>query len=275
MIALLPRVVDSLLERDAACADAKAPIRVTRRRIQGHDVYFAINDSDTAWEGEIHFCGQGVSEQWDPATGTMTRLTKGRQVPIQMAAYGAMFFRTATANAAKRLPGDPHAALSMTCTPLPATPTPGVSRGQFVESKLSGDDNSGWHAEATLTKGQVDTFLFLNFAYATPLDLTTCEGLAIDASVPPGQSTPAELLVFLQLASGDRFLGGTGHYLNSPGSHRLYVMFSQFRPFGTTAGQLDLSQVASVSVGWGGYLGMDGEQIRFTAKPPQRFVCGR
>ena len=79
-----------------------------------------------------------------------------------------------------------------------------------MQSELTGDDTSGWRAAATLTKGQVDTFLFLNFAYAEPLNLTACEGLAIDASVPQGQRTGAELLVFLHTADGDRFLAEHG-----------------------------------------------------------------
>ncbi|MCU0821474.1 MAG: hypothetical protein MUC95_03245 [Spirochaetes bacterium] len=68
-------------------------------------------------------------------------------------------------------------------------------------------------------------------------------------------------MVFLNTSSGDRFLGSTGRYLSSPGSSRAYAMFSQFRPFGQTVGELDLSKVASISIGWGGYLGTEGEQI--------------
>ena len=48
-------------------------------------------------------------------------------------------------------------------------------------------------------------------------------------------------------------------------------MFSQFKPFGQTQGELDLSKIASISIGWGGYLGTAGEQITLTVKPPQRF----
>jgi hypothetical protein len=274
MIGLVPRLVDSLFERDAACAEAQAPVKITRRRIDGHEVYFAINDSDAAWEGSLRFCGRGVSEQWDPATGVMTPVGDGTQVPMRLGPYGAMLFRSATADVPKRLGGTVAAALSLTCEPLPVTPKPAVSQGQFVQSELSGDDTSGWRAAATLTKGQADTFLFLNFAYAEPLNLTACEGLALDASVPPGQHTGAELLVFLNTANGDRFLGSTGCYLNAPGSSRAYAMFSQFKPFGQTQGELDLSKIASISIGWGGYLGTLDEQIIVTVKPPQRFVCG-
>ncbi|MBM4089792.1 MAG: hypothetical protein FJ276_10245, partial [Planctomycetes bacterium] len=274
MIGLVPRIIDSLLERDAVCADPKSPVKITRRRIDGHEVYFAINDSDAAWAGEIHFRGRGVNEQWDPATGAMTSLTDGARVAVSLGPYAAMLFRSATANIPKRLGSAVPLTLSMTCQPLPQTPRPAAGRGEFVQSELTGDDTSGWHAAATLTKGQVDTFLFLNFAFAEPLNLTACDGLTIDAWVPDGQRTGSELLVFLNAANGDRFLAGTGRYLNSPGSSRAYAMFSQFKPFGQTKGDLDLSQIASISVGWGGYMGTAGERIAFTVKPPHGFVCG-
>lgn len=273
MISTLSKIVDSLFERDAACADSKAPVKITRRRIDGRDVYFAINDGDAAWEGGIRFCGQGVNEQWDPGTGAMTPVADGTLVPTRLGPYGAMLFRSATANVPKRLGATVANAFSMTCDPLPETPTPTVSQGQFVRSELAGEDSSGWRAAATLTKGQVDTFLFLNFRYAQPLDLSDCEGLAIDASVPAGQRTGTELLVFLNTANGDRFLGRTGRYLNSAEPGRSYAIFSQFSPFGQTRGELDLSKIASISVGWGGYFGTEGEQIAFTVRPPQRFVC--
>jgi len=274
MISLVPKIIDSLFDRDAGCSEAKSPIKITRRRIDGHEVYFAINDSDAHWEGEIRFCGRGVSEQWNPANGAMTPLANGTEVPVQFGSYGAMLFRSATADVPKRLGGDVKAALSLTCEPLPASPEPAVGQGQFVQSELSGDHISGWRAAATLTKGQVDTFLFLNFTYAEPLDLSACEGLAIDASVPQDQRTDAELLVFLNTVDGGRFLAGTGRYLNETGSSRAYAMFSQFKPFGQTQRELDLSKIASISVGWGGYFGTADERIILTVKPPQRFVCG-
>jgi hypothetical protein len=274
MMALAPRLVDSLLERDGDCGDAKAPVKITRRHIDGHEVYFAINDSDAAWEGEIRFCGRGPSEQWNPATGAMTPLADGARVPVRLGPYGAMLFRAAAADTPKRLSGNVDAMLSLTCEPLPKTPQPAAQQAKDVQSDVSGDDDSGWRAAAVLAKGQVDTFLFLNFAYAAPLDLTAYDGLAIDVATPKGQRTPAELLVFVQTTNGDRFLAGTGHYLDASDSRRACVMFSQFAPFGQSQGELDLSKVVSISIGWGGYFGTAGERITLTVKPPQRFVSG-
>jgi hypothetical protein len=203
----------------------------------------------------------------------MTPISQGTQVPLRLGPYEAMLFRSMNANLPKRLNGAMSGSFSITCEPLPVASKPTVGQGAFVQSELTGDSSTGWRAAATLTKGQVDTFLFLKFAYGVRLDLTECEGLAIDSTVPEGQRTGAELLVFLNTTDGDRFLGRTGRYLNSAGSTRAFAMFSQFKPFGETRGELDVSNIASISVGWGGYFGMEGEKITFTVRPPQRFVC--
>jgi hypothetical protein len=128
-----------------------------------------------------------------------------------------------------------------------------------------------------LTKGQVDTHQFMSFSYDQPLALGDSAGLMIDSSVPEGQRTPAELLVFIHTKDGGDHIASTGRYLNVPGPARAYVMFSQFKPFGgskTTKGPMDLSQVAAIRVGWGGYFGAEGEKLVLTVNSPQRFVCG-
>lgn len=96
------------------------------------------------------------------------------------------------------------------------------------------------HADSRRSPAIVDRLATLRHTplrylpYAQSLNLTACEGLAIDTSVPQGQRTGAELLVFLRTANGDRFLGNTGRYLNAPGPSRAYAMFSQFKPFEQT-----------------------------------------
>jgi len=271
MTALVPRFIDAFVARDAACADSVAPIKITRRRVDGYDVYFAINDSASAWTGELTFCGDGVSERWDPATGEMATLAQGANVPIEIGPYGALLFRARRAGTPRRLAGAASAGLSMRPSALPAATKVNVAGGQHVRSELSGNDAAGWTGKAQLTQGQVDTHQFVSFNYDPPLDLAESVGLAIDTSTPEGQKTPAELLVFIQTQSGGRYLAGTGRYLNAPGLSRAYVVFSQFRPFGETAAPLDLSKVAAIRIGWGGYFGSEGERITVTIMPPKRF----
>jgi len=277
MMALVPRMIDMLVGRDAFCADAKAPVRITHRRVDGHDVYLAINDSDTPWSGEICFCGRGVTEQWDPATGTMSPLKEGSKASVGLGSYGAMLFRAEKVDEPKRLGGADSAQLTLTCEALPPPSKPTVSQGQHVRSELTGDNASGWCSTATLAKGQVDTFLFMGFNYEQPLPLGESVGLMIESSVPEGQRTSAELLVFVHTKDGGDYIASTGRYLNAPGSVRAYAMFNQFKPFGGSKkakALLDLSQVTAIRVGWGGYFGVEGEKIALTVKAPQRFVCG-
>lgn len=60
--------------------------------------------------------------------------------------------------------------------------------------------------------------------------------------------------------------------LNAAGASRACVMFSQFKRFGQTRAEPDLSKVISISLGWGGYIGSEGGRITLAVRPPQRFV---
>lgn len=274
MTALLPRLLDALIERDAAAPDA-APIRTTRRLIDGHHVYLAINDSAEPWQGTLAFPAPGVAEQWDPVTGAMHLLADATRVPVRLGPYGAIGFRAPHIRPPARLRGASAANLSMTCQPLPFAPAATVGKGQYVTCAFAGSHAEGWRADATLTKGAVDTHLFMSFALTEPAALADAAGLMIEASVPEGQRTPAELLVFLHTRDGADYLAGTGHFLNTPGTRRAYAMFSQFRPFGDKAkAALNPADVTAIRVGWGGYFGAEGEPVSLTVKPPQRFTCG-
>jgi hypothetical protein len=71
---------------------AGGPIRYTHRRIEGREVYFLINDSDKPWRGRIEFAVNGPGEQWDPATGKMTKIVSG-DIDLSLGPYGGMLFR--------------------------------------------------------------------------------------------------------------------------------------------------------------------------------------
>lgn len=64
----------------------------THRRIEGHEVYFLINDSGKPWTGKVTFAQSGPGERWDPATGSMTKLQSG-EVDLSLAPYGGTLFR--------------------------------------------------------------------------------------------------------------------------------------------------------------------------------------
>jgi hypothetical protein len=155
---------------------------------------------------------------------------------------------------------------------------PTVARGEFVRAELTPDpahsrpDAPAWESSAVLTRGKVDTFLFLNFHFAKPLDLGDANCLVVDSWVPEGQPTPNQLLFILHEEGGGDFIAETGRSLGQPGRETSFVPLSRFQLAGWTKdadGVLDPKRISEIRVGWGGYLGAEGEKVRFSAALPQ------
>ena len=276
--ALLPMVLNAVLEPDAKAGDGRTPIRVTHRRMGGHEVFFLINDSGDAWEGQVSVAARGAGEQWDPASGAMTPAGADGKASLRLGSYGAVLLRYPEAGLPRRLPVATGPLPGMSLQPLPEA-RPDVGKGQFVQAELSEDSaklgvsQPVWRAAATLTKSQVDTHLFLSFKFQQPVDLSGGEALSLETWVPEGQAMPGELLVILRDKSGDNYVAHAGRPLSLAGRSRSFVLLSQFQLAGWSAsrggGRIDLSTVSSISVGWGGYFGAAGEKVEFATAVPQ------
>jgi hypothetical protein len=162
--------------------------------------------------------------------------------------------------------------------------TPRVGCGEFVQGESAPDEAHGspeapaWRMTATLTKAKVDTFLFAIFDYPDTVDLSDADCLALQVWVPPDQDTSAELLVIVRDQDGGDYLASTGQGLGSPGRHEVFVPVSGFQLAGWSQdpdGKLDLRHVRAINIGWGGYLGREGEGLEFTLSPPSIGHVGR
>jgi len=94
----------------------------------------------------------------------------------------------------------------------------------------------------------------------------------IDAWIPEGQQTAAQLLAIVQEKGGGDFLATTGGLLGAGGHHRLFVPIDRLQKAGWSQegdGELDLKRVSEVRIGWGGYLGTEGERVEFSVALPQ------
>lgn len=268
--ALLPLVLNGVVEPDVSAGGGRGPIRATHRRIDGHEVYFLINDSGEAWEGEVRVVAQGQGEQWNPATGATTPLAADGRTKLRLDPYGAVLLRYAEAKPARRLPMTSGGLPGLTLRALPDV-KPTAACGQFVQAELTGDA-SRWRAVGTVTKSQVDTHLFLSFNFPQPVDLSGGEVLALESWVPEGQGAPTELLVILHDKKGNDYIAHAGRSLGAPGRCQSFVLLSQFQLAGwskTHDARLDLSAVAAIRIGWGGHLGTAGEKVEFATAPPQ------
>jgi hypothetical protein len=274
---LLPRVLDGLLEPDVKVAEPKSPLRVTHRRLDDREVYFVINDSGKPWTGRVEFAAAGSGERWNPATGQKEETLTTSAAGLSLEPYGAAIFRFASAKAPARRTITGGALPDLVLHAVPEA-EPVMGHGEFVRAELKPDAAyfrvgfPAWQAAAVLTKGNVDTHLFLQFHYPQPLDLSDADSLAVETWVPDGQSTPSQLLVILHEEGGGDFLAETGRSLAAPGKERNFLAWSRFQLAGWSKdadGVLDLQRVSDIRVGWGGYFGAQGEKVQFSVALPE------
>jgi hypothetical protein len=274
---LLPIILDGVLERDVTVYGARSAVRATHRRIDGREVYFLINDSSKAWQGDVSVSARGPGERWDPAIGAVAQADLGQRLSLNLEPYGATLLRYPAARLPQKRPPQGGVLPNLAQRVLPDA-KPALAQGEFVRAEVLPDPvhsqpgRPAWRASARLTKSQVDTFLFVRFLFPEPLDLTGTECLVVDAWVPDGQQTSAQLLAIVQEKDGGDFLSDTGCLLGASGHHRVFVPISRLQLAGWSQdsdGELDLKRVSEVRIGWGGYLGTEGERVEFSVALPQ------
>jgi len=279
--ALLPLVLDSIIETDGRVSDADAPLRVTHRRIDGHDVYFVINDSGQPWEGAFNLPAAGKVEQWDPATGQVTPLPAEQEAHLRLDPYGGMLYRFKKAVLPRRKRVEQGNLPGVTSRALPeATPT--MARGEYVAAAIETDparatsERTAWRVTGTITKGNVDTFLFAIFGYPQPVDLRDAAYLVFDTWLPESQRAGVPLLVILRDSGGVEYFAEAGPPMNAAGHARCHVPLIRFRRANWRVmpeRELDTANISAISIGWGGYYGAEKENVTFSLTAPRMLKC--
>jgi len=281
LASLLPLMLDSVLERDFQPAGQGSALKYTHRHIKGQEVYFVINDSKEPSKARVTFCADGVGDLWNPATGQGTALAGTKDVPLELAPYGAGIFRFSNVRMPSRFKLGSDVLPSFGFRELPAVRST-VGRGEFVREQIVELDparepkaqgiHPAWRVTGAITKSQVDTFLFVQFTAPQPLELRGAHSLVMDTWVPAGQKAPTQLLVVLHEKGGADYIASTGRLLNAPGYQRSWIPWTRFQLAGWSKdqnGRLDLDEVTELRIGWGGYLGTQGEHIEFELAQPR------
>jgi hypothetical protein len=200
-----------------------------------------------------------------------------KPIVVNLPGYGGALFRFPSGRVPSRHEVGKNIGPNLVERDLPQA-KPLIARGEFVhedavlETSVRTTNRPTWRVTATLTKGQVDTYLFTRFQYAEPLDLQGVDSLVIDTSVPDGQHTPTQLLAILHEKNGADYLASTGRLLGAPGFSQVFVPLSRFQLAGWSTdpkGHLDLSNITEIRVGWGGYYGAESEKVEFTLSAPR------
>ncbi len=276
--AVLPVLLGSILEPDVTLDEAEGPIRVTHRRIEEHDVYFLINDGPQPWSGPVTLRGEGPGELWNPRTGTHEPIDGDRPVRVELEPYSGAFLRFKSARR-------PHLSLEagftaprMEASPLPLRLTD-TGAGEFVRGACrliepaAGAANARWEVAGDINKSGVDTYLFAHFRTDAPIDFSGLDYVRLQIRIPSAQPGAPELLVILTDSRGVQYVSDTGYRLSDAGEYEVLLARSRFAHAAFSrgpAGPLDWSAIASVSVGWGGYYGTEGERLVFEIGLPER-----
>lgn len=275
--ALLPVVLQSVLERDVEIQPPHSPVRATHRHIDNQQVYFLINDSAQPWRGQVSLRASGRGEQWDPGCSQIVQTNLDGTFALALEPYGGTVLRFPDCRVPRLTHPRSDTLPDFKILPGP-TAEPALIRGEFVNGSVAPDltlsqpGRPVWRATAKLTRGQVDTFLFTRFSFAKPEDLSQMDCLVLDVWLPAGQRTSTRLLVVVQEKEGGDFLADTGCALGVPGHHRLFIPVSSLQLAGWSKdpdGLLDLRRTSEVRVGWGGYFGQAGEAVEFSVALPQ------
>lgn len=287
---LLPAAIRSVLEPDLEAAPG-SPLRYAHRRKEAKDLYFIINDSPRPASDLVTIRGSGPATLWDPGVGRISipdDAGPGRW-RIGLPPYGATFlFPEATR--APRPPATPPGSRPLVRVAglgaaLAARPRALVRGPAHVRAELDGtavppgggageEKLPPLEVSATIEQGGVDSWCFLELAFDPPLDLSGYRALEVRVGVPPGQDAcGARLLAILcegrEAAASAESLADLRRALGRAGSVWSAAPLDAFRLAGWSpepAGPLDRSAVTALRLGWGGYIGKEGERVRFTVE---------
>ena len=264
---MLAEVMDRLLEpvlSVAAGAD-RANLRVASRRTEEGDVLFVLNDDPNAWQGRVKTCGNLPAELWDPRTGAHGPASvEDGCIALDIPGFGAVLLTTPVpaVPARRKLEGG---AFDPVTIPFDVAPAVGkLSHARDVSASCSRLADGFVHAEATILKSNVDTFMFVPFEFSKSPCTKDCEGVFAKLRVTADQKRAPNMIVFANMTDGSMYLSHPDVPLSEKGVFEVLVPFESFFSYGkakTEEKSFDPTKVKSFRFGFGGYFGKVGQKI--------------
>ncbi len=269
----LPQVCDAVLEPDLSAADRQSPLRYTHRRLEGRDVYFVINDSESPVEDKVVTCGVGPAELWNPVAGGVAPAAQEKDaVAVKLGPYSSLFLvYEKCRRPALRVADSVSARFEIAETPLRDALGRGfalAARGPAHVACEVTPVQGAVEVRSTIREGDRDCWSFPSMTFDPPADLSRYRGLMFQCDVPDSQSAcGASLSVLLTDRSGATYIAKANRSLSVPGRRRSTVWFDAFTlltPKAPKSAALDLAGVKALAIGWGGYFGKTNEAVSFT-----------
>ncbi len=272
-VAWLPELLAARHEPALRCARGAAEaLRATHRRGPQGDVFFVFNDTDEIWSGAVRLAGGAAARIWNPRVGLAT--AGEGDIALDLPPYGGALLTTA-APVEGRLAAGASTPFVPAVRPLAAAPARlELGKARDVEASFAALPERPWtRVEARLTKGDVDTFAFLNHVYAASPFPATAKGVAFSVRVPETTGGHAHCGIFLQTRDGTTWYAANAFSLSEKGTADVMHAFRDFSPHQTPSGnrrglRLRPEEIVRVNFGFGGYFGTAGERVVFDVRPP-------
>ncbi len=266
---LTGQVVDALLESDIHSDGWAQGLRMTHRQKDGRSTYLLINDSAQPLQTNITLRTDSPVQVWDPNTGSHAAL-QGNSTALVLGPYDARLITCdAPARPARRQVntgtfqfGEEH--------PLSVAESL-TGGGEHVDGRLETLPDGVLVAHARITKTNENTHQFVVRRLSEPLTLHPSDMIRITGAITQAPEEGPMLLCILRDRRGSEVFAP----LNVPVSQgvRFDVLLprSLFAPAGwrDQPGVIDWTQIDSLSIGWGGYYGVEGQQLAVRTDPPR------
>jgi hypothetical protein len=241
-------------------------------------LFFVINDSNQKWTGNLVFSNYVDGEEWSPINGVVVKNLASTLTRYTLDPYSMVFFKFKKVKAAdKEISSFTNSVeLDLSSVRIDCS-SPRIARGEFVSATMSEttaeqDKTSHlYQCSGTLTKSEVDTWLFLIFPVNSTESLDNKTTLSFKVFIPQDQDIKGQLLVIVKEKNGGDFIAETGVYLSEVGEMIVRVPLANMQLAGWSKdedGMLNPKAIEEIRIGWGGYLGKAGERIVFKTSPP-------
>jgi hypothetical protein len=274
----LGEILQTVCPQDLLIEDPNSQIKVSRRMIGDETLFFVINDSNQKWTGNLVFSNYVDGEEWSPINGVVVKNLASTLTRYTLDPYSMVFFKFKKVKAAdKEISSFTNSVeLDLSSVRIDCS-SPRIARGEFVSATMSEttaeqDKTSHlYQCSGTLTKSEVDTWLFLIFPVNSTESLDNKTTLSFKVFIPQDQDIKGQLLVIVKEKNGGDFIAETGVYLSEVGEMIVRVPLANMQLAGWSKdedGMLNPKAIEEIRIGWGGYLGKAGERIVFKTSPP-------
>ncbi len=266
---LVGRVIDTLLDPDVKTDGWAHGLRVTHRQRNGQSIYLFINDSAQPLKTSLELRTVSSFQMWDPNTGAHTTV-KGPSIALSLGPYDARVITCdALARPARR---QTASGLLQFGQEQPLSVASGlVGGGEYVDGRMETLPDGALAAHARITKTNENTHQFTIRRFTEPLAIDPSDMIRLTGAILQAPEEGPMLLCILRDTQGAEVYAPLNVPVRQGVRFDVLLPRSSFAPVAwrDQPGVIDWTRIDSLSIGWGGYYGVENQQITVRTDLPK------